>query len=193
MFVPHYHAYLICPCNKLNCLLSGKKQMSRHFKKKLMHQSLTIIGLYPYVAISYVGKAVFKYTFNHIRDNKLIYSNNYGFMSGHSTAHQLIHLYHVFCEALDNNEKSVFRFFTDISKAVGRVWHASMLHKLKKNNGITGTLIVFRQSNRKKTMRCDKRSFLWIWHNRSSSSTGVCSGFLISPYIYRRYQRRVGK
>ena len=88
-----------------------KKQMSRHFKKKLMHQSLTIIGLYPYVAISYVGKAVFKYTFNHIRVNNLIYSNNYGFMSGHTTAHQLIHLYHVFCEALDNNEKKCIQFF----------------------------------------------------------------------------------
>ena len=63
----------------------------------------------PISLLSCVGKvmekAVFKYTFNYIRDNHLIYSNQSGFMPGHSTTHQLVHLYHVFCEALDNKKK----------------------------------------------------------------------------------------
>ena len=83
-------------------------------------------------------KAVFKYTFTYIRDNHLIYSNQSGFMPGHSTTHQLVHLYDVFCEALDNKKK-VRLVFADISKAFDRVWHAGILHKLK-NNGITGSL-----------------------------------------------------
>ena len=33
---------------QINFLLSGKKPMPRHFLKKVMHHSLTIIGLYPY-------------------------------------------------------------------------------------------------------------------------------------------------
>ena len=96
----------------------------------------------PISLLSCVGKvmekAVFKYTFNYIRDNHLIYSNQSGFMPGHSTTHQLVHLYHVFCEALDNKKK-VRLVFADISKAFDRVWHAGILHKLK-NNGITGSL-----------------------------------------------------
>ena len=65
-------------------------------------------------------KAVFKYTFNYIRDNHLIYSNQSGFMPGHSTTHQLVHLYHVFCVALDNKKK-VRLVFADISKAFDRL------------------------------------------------------------------------
>ena len=65
-------------------------------------------------------EAVFKYKFNYIRNNHLIYSNQSGFMPGHSTTHQLVHLYHVFCEALDNKKK-VRLVFADISKAFDRV------------------------------------------------------------------------
>ena len=61
-------------------------------------------------------KAIFKYTFNFIRDNNLSHTLQFGFMSGHSTTYQLVHLYHVFSEALDNKQKGRL-VFGDISKA----------------------------------------------------------------------------
>ena len=55
-----------------------------------------------------------------------------------STTHQLVYLYHVLGEALDNNKK-VRVVFGDISKAFDRVWHAGLLTKLS-SIGITGQL-----------------------------------------------------
>ena len=96
----------------------------------------------PISLLSCVGKvmekAVFKYTFNYIRDNNLIYNLQSGFMPGHCTTHQLVHLYHAFCDALDKKKK-VRLVVGDISKAFDRVWHAGILHKLT-NMGITGSL-----------------------------------------------------
>ena len=59
-------------------------------------------------------KAIFKHTFNFIRDNNLLHTLQSGFMPGHSTTHQLVHLYHVFSEALDNKQKGRL-VFGDIS------------------------------------------------------------------------------
>ena len=59
-------------------------------------------------------------------------------MPGHSTTHQLVHLYHKFAEALDQNKK-VRLVFGDISKAFDRVWHQGIIFKLNKY-GISGSL-----------------------------------------------------
>ena len=83
-------------------------------------------------------KAIFKHTFNFIRDNNLLHTLQSDCMPGHSTTHQLVHLYHVFSEALDNKQKGRL-VFGDISKAFDRVWHAGVIHKLN-NFGITGEL-----------------------------------------------------
>ena len=53
-----------------------------------------------------------------------------GFIPGDSTTFQLIHTYHVICEAVDSG-KEVRVVFCDISKAFDRVWHRGLLHKLK--------------------------------------------------------------
>lgn len=96
----------------------------------------------PISLLSIVGKilekAVFKHTFNHIRDNELFTRFQSGFMPSDSTVNQLVHLYHVFCEALDQKKK-VRIVFCDISKAFDRVWHEGLLYKLS-NMGIKGTL-----------------------------------------------------
>ena len=83
-------------------------------------------------------KCVFKYLFNHLRDINLIHKMQSGFMPKDSTTHQLVYLYHVLGEALDNNKK-VRVVFGDISKAFDRVWHAGLLTNLS-SIGITGQL-----------------------------------------------------
>ena len=74
-------------------------------------------------------KAIFKHTFNLIRDNNLLHTLQSGFMPGHSTTHQLVHLYHVFSEASDNKQKGRL-VFGDNLKAFDRVWHAGVINKL---------------------------------------------------------------
>jgi hypothetical protein len=44
------------------------------------------------------------YTFNFLLDNSLIYKYQSGFMRGHSTAHQLIEIYHNICLSFENRE-----------------------------------------------------------------------------------------
>ena len=63
---------------------------------------------------------IFKYLFNHFRDNSLLSSLQSGFIPGDSTVNQLNYLYNTFCEALDEG-KEVRAVFCDISKAFDRV------------------------------------------------------------------------
>ena len=84
-------------------------------------------------------RIVFKYLFNHLQDNKLLYSLESGFMPGDSTINQLTYLYNTFCQALDAG-KEVRAVFCDISKAFDRVWHSGILHKLKAA-GVTGEVL----------------------------------------------------
>ena len=51
---------------------------------------------------------------------------------GDSIVIQLVDIYNTFCKALDEG-KEVRAVFLDISKAFDRVWHESLLFKLKQN------------------------------------------------------------
>ena len=103
----------------------------------------TLNNYRPISILSAVGKmmekAVFKHLFNHLRDNNLLSRFQSGFIPGDGTVNQLIHLYHVMCQALDQKKK-VRIVFCDISKAFDRVWHEGLLFKLK-NMGIRGPLL----------------------------------------------------
>jgi hypothetical protein len=74
-------------------------------------------------------KCIFKYTFNYLRDNKLLSNFHTGFTPGHSTTNQLTYLYEFISKALDNG-KEIRAVFCDISKAFDKVWHRGIIHKL---------------------------------------------------------------
>jgi len=84
-------------------------------------------------------RIIFKYLFNHFRDNSIISIWQSGFMPQCSTVHQLVELYHNFCCAIDKG-KEVRVVFLDISRAFDRVWHVGLLYKLRKA-GIDGPLL----------------------------------------------------
>jgi hypothetical protein len=65
-------------------------------------------------------RIIFKYIYNHLHMNNLIYKYQSGFISGHSTVYQLIDIYHQICKAFDE-KKSTCIVFCDISKAFERV------------------------------------------------------------------------
>ena len=65
-------------------------------------------------------RLVFKYLFNHLRDNNLLLPFQSGFIPGDSTVNQLTFLYNTFCQAFDSG-KEVRAVFCNISKAFDRV------------------------------------------------------------------------
>ena len=75
-------------------------------------------------------RCIHKHLYNYVLSNHILTPLQSGFVSGDSTTFQLIHTYHMFCEAVDNG-KEVRAVFCDISKAFDRVWHKGLLHKLR--------------------------------------------------------------
>ena len=74
-------------------------------------------------------RCIGKYLFNYNTINDILTPSQSGFRNGDSPTNQLLHNYHTICEA-DDNGKEVTAFFCDISKALDRVWHESLLFKL---------------------------------------------------------------
>lgn len=125
-------------------------------------------------------RVVFKYTFNFIRDHGLLSSYQSGFMPGDSTINQLLHVYHMMCDALDH-QKEIRVVFCDISKAFDRVWHDGLLYKLNAI-GISGNLLSWFNSyltNRKQRV---------VIENETSStgtiSAGVPQGSVLGPLLF---------
>ena len=99
----------------------------------------------PVSLLSIVGKLMekimFKYLFNHFRDNFLLSIWQSGFRPGYSTVTQLIEVYNSFCTAV-SEQKEIRVVFLDISKAFDKVWHQGLLYKLKRW-GIGGQVILW--------------------------------------------------
>ena len=111
------------------------KDISQHVgKKQTLHQSTKKkIDYRPISLLSCIGKTmercVHKYLYNYISQNNILTPLQSGFISGDSTTNQLLNIYHIFCEAVDNG-KEVRVVFCDISKAFDRIWHKGLLFKL---------------------------------------------------------------
>ena len=63
-----------------------------------------------------------KHLYNYVLTNHILTPLWSGFVLGDSTTFQLLHTYHMFCEAIDNG-KEVKTVFCDTGKAFDMVWH----------------------------------------------------------------------
>ena len=88
----------------------------------------------PISLTSCVGKimerVIYKYVFNHLQRNKLIYEYQSGFLPKYSTVYQLLEMYNCILNSPEKKEISCF-VFCDFSKAFDKVWHKGLLHKIK--------------------------------------------------------------
>ena len=141
----------------------------------------------PISLLSCVGKVfervIFKYIYNFLIDNSLIYKYQSGFMHKHSTVHQLIEIYHNICLALENHE-IICSVFCDISKAFDRVWHKGLIKKIE-GYGITGNLLRWLEnyiSNR--YQRVSIRNCL---SEKGNLKGGVPQGSVLGPLLFLLY------
>ena len=128
-------------------------------------------------------RLVFKYPFNHLRDNNLLSSLQSGFIPGDSTVNQLIFLYNTFCQALDSS-KEVRAVFCDISKAFDRVWHAGLLLKLK-SAGVAGSVLTWFKSylsDRRQRVVLPGANSNWTFIR-----AGVPQGSILGPLLFLLY------
>ncbi len=69
----------------------------------------------PISLISCIGKVmerlVFKYIYNHLYSNNLIYRQHSGFLPGNSTVYQLIDIYNQICKAIDEKQHTYMHYF----------------------------------------------------------------------------------
>ena len=103
-----------------------------------------LVGNYrPISLLSCIGKVlekcVYKQLYSYFTTHNIITPLQSGFQAGDSTITQLVHLYDIFCSALDKGNEIRVIFF-DISKAFDKVWHKGLIYKLKKV-GIRGKLL----------------------------------------------------
>ena len=128
-----YHTllYSTVPSNRDTSQTLGKKPTFRLFFKKdekSLPRNYRPISLLCQ-AEKVMERCIYKYLYNYVIYNQFLTPLQSGFVSGDSTTCQLLHTYHMICEAVDNG-KEVLTVFCIISKAFDQVWHKGLLHKL---------------------------------------------------------------
>ena len=130
-------------------------------------------------------KVIFNSLFKYLDDNNLLNSNQSGFWPGDSCVHQLLSITHEIYKAFDANPSLDVRgVFLDLSKAFDRVWHDSLMYKLK-TLGICGNyygLIHSFLSDRHQRVALNGQSSKW-----SHIKAGVPQGSVLGPLLFLVY------
>ena len=117
---------------------------------------------------------------NHLEINKLLYENQYGFLRGRSTVHNITKLTNRISHDL-NDKKFVIGVFLDIKKAFDSVSHKILLDKLK-HLGITDTVLKWFTS-----YLSDRKQFTEIDGSKSSNQIidiSVLQGSILGPILF---------
>ena len=128
-----------------------------------------------------IEKFVTKRLYEYLDTNHLLYKHQYGFQSGRSTLHPLLHIVDFISKALNDNE-IVVAVFLDLQKAFDLVNHDILLLKLKKM-GVRGSSLKWFESYLK-----NRKQFVMI--NGAFSeffkllNIGVPQGSILGPLLF---------
>jgi hypothetical protein len=176
------------------CLLFNKSLQERKFPKdwKLAYVipifksgDKSLVSNYRPIALlctisNIFEKVAYKYIFNFLVNNALIYKFQSGFIPGHSTSHQLIELTHEIMQSLDNQE-FICLILCDVSKAFDLVWLRGLLLKLERY-GIKGNLLWWLESyisNREQQVIIKDTISL-----KGNLKAGVPQGSILDPLLF---------
>jgi hypothetical protein len=127
-----------------------------------------------------IEKIAFKYIFNHLIFNSLLYKFQSGFIPGYSTTHQLVELYHNILLALDNKEMTSITF-ADVSKAFDRVWIRGLILMLE-IYGVKGELLCWLKSYL--SNRCQRVIIKDAISSVGELKAGVPQGSVLGPLLF---------
>ena len=117
--------------------------------------------------------------YDFLDQNCLLNTNQSGFRPGDSSMNQITAITHNIFTAFDANwSLEVHGIFLDLSKALDRVWHKDLIHKLK-NNGIDGKLLSLIESflhNRYQRVVLNGQSSKW-----QNVNADVAQGSVLGP------------
>ena len=122
-------------------------------------------------------RCINEYLYNFIKENAILTPFQSDFVRGDSTTNQLLH---TFCKAVDSG-KEVKEEFCDISKALDRVWHRGLLHKLAGigcSDKITSWFSSY-LSGRKQLVFLSGQVSEWMYF-----IAGVLQGSILCPYYF---------
>ncbi|KAL4223605.1 hypothetical protein ACF0H5_017074 [Mactra antiquata] len=125
-------------------------------------------------------RCVYKYLYNYIIDNNLLYSKQAGFLSGQ---YQLLDLYHQIVQSYDKKNHTCI-VFCDISKAFDRVWHKGLLFKMQQL-GIQGSFLKWLENYLN-----DRQQQVCIGQAKSTLNyvkAGVPQGSVLGPLLFLVY------
>ena len=141
----------------------------------------------PISLLSCLGKlmerVVYKYIYNHLMSNKLIFHSQSGFLKNHSTVYQLIDIYHQITQSIDSGTHTCI-VFCDISKAFDRVWHKGLIFKLKQN-GLDGNILKWVEN-----YLSDRKQKVIVGSSVSKSmpiTAEVSQGCVLGPLLFLVY------
>ena len=127
-------------------------------------------------------KIMYDKVISYLNANKLLYEHQYGFRSGHSTIHPIIHLLNHCSEATNKpNPDYTLAIFCDLSKAFDVIDHRILLQKLSAY-GIRGLVNKWFASYL--TDRCQYVHFETNSSSRQVISCGVPQGSILGPLLY---------
>ena len=124
-----------------------------------------------------------KHVHNSLLDNQIITPFHSGFTRGDSTVNQLVDIYNIFCQTLDEG-KEAGAVFCDISKVFDRVWHRGLIAKLIHYDIIGPPLALFESylTNRRQRVVLPNCNSDW-----REIKPGLPQGSILGPLLFIVY------